>query len=94
MIASKAEGEVLMAQILVRNLEEQTVKRLKARAREKGHSLQAEVRDILEQTAQMDMQMARRLADLIRNGIGRRFDDSAKIIRKDRDWLTRRHDHR
>ena len=83
-----------MAQILVRNMEEQTVKRLKARARKKGRSLQAEVKEILEQTAKMDMQMAHRLADAIRNSLGRRFDDSTKIIRKDRDWLTRRHDHR
>ena len=83
-----------MAQILVRNMEEQTVKRLKARARKKGHSLQAEVKEILEQTATMDMQMARRLADAIRNSFGRQFDDSTKIIRKDRDWLARRHDHR
>ena len=36
-----------MAQILVRNLDEKIVNRLKARARRNGRSLQAEVRAIL-----------------------------------------------
>ena len=46
-----------MAQILVRNMEEQTVKRLKARARKKGHSLQAEVKEIfhIHPTAREEM---------------------------------------
>ena len=83
-----------MAQILVRDLDDWVIKQLKTCARRKGHSLQAEVKEILEQTATMDMQMARRLADAIRNSFGRQFDDSTKIIRKDRDWLARRHDHR
>lgn len=88
-----------MAQILVRNLPEATVKRLKARARKKGRSLQAEAKEILEETARMDkldMQAARRLADFIRNRIekrvGGRLDDSTLVIRKDRDWRARRLD--
>ncbi len=40
-----------MAQILVRNLDEVVVDRLKERAREEGHSLQAEVRTILSRAA-------------------------------------------
>ena len=40
-----------MAQILVRNLDEVVVDRLKQRAREEGHSLQAEVRTILSEAA-------------------------------------------
>ena len=75
-----------MAQILVRNLDEKIVNRLKARARRNGRSLQAEVRAILEQTPTLDMQAARRLADTIRKSLGnRRFDDSAKLIRRERD---------
>ena len=38
------KSEVVMAQILVRNLEEGVVKRLKARARKGGRSLQAEAK--------------------------------------------------
>ena len=76
----------MMAQILVRNLDEKIVNRLKARARRNGRSLQAEVRAILEQTPTLDMQAARRLADTIRKSLGnRRFDDSAKLIRRARD---------
>lgn len=40
-----------MAQILVRDLDEAVVDRLKQRAREEGHSLQAEVRTILSAAA-------------------------------------------
>ena len=77
-----------MAQILVRNLEEQTIKRLKARAQRKGRSLQAEVKEILVQTVQMDAHSAWKLADTIRESLARRFDDSAKLVRKDRDRLV------
>jgi len=86
-----------MAQILVRNLDERTVKRLKDHARKKGHSLQAEVKSILESSAQeeiLDWEAARKLVDDIRNRIqkkvGGRLDDSTLIIRRDRDWRTRR----
>ena len=76
-----------MAQILVRNLDERAVKRLKARAQRKGHSLQTEVKGILEQQAAvLDWEEAWKRVDSIRRSFGnRRFDDSAKIIRKDRD---------
>ena len=75
-----------MAQILVRNLDERLVKRLKARARRNGRSLQAEVRIILEQTPTLDMRSARKLVDSIRKSLGnRRFDDSAVLIRRERD---------
>jgi len=91
------EPEGTVAQILVRNLTERTVKRLKARARSKGHSLQAEVRSILENSAKtesLDMPAARKLADDIRNRIekrvGGKLNDSTLIIRRDRDWRTRR----
>lgn len=40
-----------MAQILVRNLDEAVVRRLKQLAREEGRSLQAEVRTILSEAA-------------------------------------------
>jgi plasmid stability protein len=78
-----------MAQILVRNLDDSTVKRLKDRAKGNGRSLQAEVKMILEREAnigKVDMKTARKLADGIRSRFkGRRFTDSAKLIREDRD---------
>lgn len=75
-----------MGQILVRNLDERLVKRLKASARRNGRSLQAEVKTILEQNTPLDMKSARRLVDSIRKSFGNRhFDDSAVLIRKERD---------
>ena len=76
-----------MGQILVRDLDDRIVKRLKARARRKGHSLQAEVKGILEQQAAvLDPEEAWKLVDTIRKRLGnRQFDDSARLIRKDRD---------
>ena len=75
-----------MAQILVRDLDDWVIKQLKTCARRKGHSLQAEVKEILEQATVLDMEAARKLVDTIRKSFqGRRFDYSARLIRKDRD---------
>ena len=78
-----------MAQILVRNLDEETVERLKRRAREDGRSLQSEVKHILSQAAQepiVDMETARALVENIRKKFkGRKFPDSVELIREDRN---------
>jgi plasmid stability protein len=76
-----------MPQILVRGLDEKTVRRLKERARTSGRSLQQEVKEILEHAATMlTMPEARRLADTwCRRLTGRSFSDSAKLVREDRD---------
>lgn len=75
-----------MGQILVRNVDDRIVSRLKARARKRGRSLQAEVRNILEQESRTVTADAWTLADSIRKSFGgRKFEDSAKIIRKLRD---------
>jgi plasmid stability protein len=75
-----------MAQIIVRNLDDTVVERLKARARENDRSLEAEVRNILEQSAKMDMARARQNALNIRVRLsGRKFPDVAELIREDRD---------
>ena len=75
-----------MAEILVRNLDEEVVQRLKDRARTGGRSLQAEARMILEQAAKVDMAMARKLLDRFRARLGnRKLADSATLIREDRD---------
>jgi plasmid stability protein len=75
-----------MAQILIRGLDDRVVERLKSRARQRGRSLQAEVKGILEQAARMDAASARAVADRLRRSLKRRsFGDSAALIRKDRD---------
>ena len=78
-----------MAQILVRKLDEEVVKRLKELASENGRSLEAEVRVILEEAAnspQLDMAAARaRIEELQKRFEGRPFPDSADLIREDRD---------
>ncbi len=78
-----------MAQILVRNLEEAVVEKLKRRAERAGRSLQAEVKEILTEAPdepKLDMAAFRKLADEIRNRFdGRKFTDSAELIREDRD---------
>jgi len=78
-----------MAQILVRNLNKNIVERLKRRAKQDGRSLQSEVKTILEQAANepvVDMKAAQALVSKIRRKLkGRKFPDSVKLIREDRD---------
>lgn len=74
-----------MAQILIRGLDAETAKRLKARASRNGRSLQSEAKRILENatgyTIEEALQHARRWQ---RKWTGRRLSDSAKLIREDR----------
>jgi antitoxin FitA len=76
-----------MPEILVRGLDQKTVKRLKERARISGRSLQQEVKDILERAATtLTMDEARRLSETWHRQLARRsFSDSAELIREDRD---------
>lgn len=75
-----------MAQVLVRQLDPDTVQRLKARAKRNHRSLQAELRDILERAASPahgDWKQA--LAELDRMFESREFSDSTPLIREDRE---------
>lgn len=78
-----------MAQILVRGLDERVVERLKKRAKEDGRSLESELRFILEQAAlepKVDMETARNIcAEFRRKFKGRKFPDTVKLIREDRN---------
>jgi len=78
-----------MAQILVRNLDDELLERLKARAKRQGRSLQSEVKTILEQAAgepKVDAAAARKMCKRFRRKFrGRGFPDSVKLIRRDRD---------
>ncbi len=76
-----------MAQVLVRELSDQVVKRLKKRAKEHGRSLQAEVKTILEEAVPDYEQAWKRIAtlrDTLKRS-GKTFSDSADLIREDRD---------
>jgi antitoxin FitA len=72
--------------ILVRDLDQKTVERLKQRARLNRRSLQGEIRDILERAARtLTMDEARRLSERWQRRLAkRRFSDSAEAIREDR----------
>jgi plasmid stability protein len=75
-----------MPDILVRGLKAETVKRLKARARRHGRSLQREAKLLLEQAAGAGPEeIARMLDGWKRKFAGRKFPDSADLIREDRD---------
>ena len=74
-----------MPDILVRGLDEETVKRLKRRAKEHGRSLQSELRQVLENAAGASIEEALASARAWREKLGRRFEDSADLIREDRE---------
>lgn len=74
-----------MPHILVRDLDEATLKRLKARAKQHGRSLQGEVKVILEQATPLSVKEAREVAEEWQRQLrGRKFSDSARLIRADR----------
>jgi plasmid stability protein len=79
-----------MAEILVGNLEDAILDRLKSRAQGNGRSLQAEVKIILEQAARQDTRQLSRsayraLADDLRSRIGSGpHTDSAELLSEDR----------
>lgn len=78
-----------MAQILVRDLDEGVVGRLRALAAEHNRSLEAEARVILSQASTrkvLDHQAAgAKLEDFRRRMAGRIFPDSTALLRGDRD---------
>jgi len=80
-----------LAQILIRNIKPDLMRRLQRRAKANGRSLQDEVRNILEQAAidwgpKLSRKKALAMIDRIRMSFkGRVFSDSTKMIREDRD---------
>jgi len=75
-----------MSQLLIRNLEDETVELLKNQAKLHNRSLQGEVKQILEENVKMSMKDARIKAKKIRASFGKKiFSDSAKLIREDRN---------
>jgi plasmid stability protein len=75
-----------MAQVVIRNIDEDAMRRLKSRAARKGVSLERELRTILTAAAHADRTgFAERATEFRRKLVGRRHSDSTRLIRKDRD---------
>jgi len=76
----------MMPELLVRNLEEKTVERLKALARRNGRSLQGQVKVVLEEAAALSAGDVTAIVAKWKGRFrGKRFGDSARLIRKDRE---------
>ena len=74
-----------MAQVVIRNIDEEAMRRLKERAARKGVSLERELRTILTDAARADRTGFRERATAFRRKLaGRRHSDSTRLIRKDR----------
>lgn len=75
-----------MAQLLIRDLPDEVVQRLKARARARGNSLEGELREILRQAALYPVEDLRRVADDIARATARRgpLSDTVELLREDR----------
>jgi len=76
-----------MSQILVRNLSPETVERLKKRAKDNNRSLEAEVREILERSANVSSSLEEfyRTTAEIRAAAGTQTSDAVNLIREDRE---------
>ncbi len=76
-----------MAQVIVRNLDDQVVATLKRKAELHGCSLEQELRDILSKAARLTkderVALAKRLRAMTPPGVAQ--TDSAQLIREDRD---------
>jgi plasmid stability protein len=74
-----------MPDVLVRDVETAVVESLKNRAALNGRSLQAELKTILEQAAQVTMADAREVAAKIRRSLGgKAHSNSADLLAEDR----------
>jgi plasmid stability protein len=74
-----------MAQVVIRDLDDETIRRLRARARRHGRSLQREVKLILTRAAGLSFNDARKLAQQWHKKLaGREIPDISDLIRQDR----------
>jgi len=85
-----------MGQITVRKLDDELIRRLKARAAANNRSAEAEVRRILEATlgkpAANTEAVWEEMARLRKELEGRWTGDSTELIREGRDYLTRKYE--
>lgn len=76
----------ILPDVLIRNLDPELLASLKAAAKMRGRSLQAEIHDILRRAGAQDMAGTRRLSAQWLKRLGRSaHTDSAALIREDRD---------
>src|SRR3989442_9710229 len=79
-------GFLIMANVLVRDLDADVLKRLKAAAKAHGRSLQAEIHDVLERASTRNLAETRRLsAQWLKRLRNSTQSDSAVMVREDRD---------
>jgi plasmid stability protein len=74
--------------VLIRDLDEQTVEALKKRATDSKRSLQAELKAILQEAASDDWQRTWAAADRIFEELrrsGQKFSDTTALLREDRE---------
>jgi len=75
-----------MGQVIIRNLDDAAIRRLKDRARHRGVSLESELRTIVVDASRTDQAGFRaRAAECRRRLAGRKQGDSTQLVRKDRD---------
>jgi plasmid stability protein len=89
MLSSLLALEDAMAQVLVRDLPEEVVERLKAKAAAEGRSLEAHLRAILEDASSLNREQFLALADAsAATTRDREQSDSTEVIRaaRDRGW--------
>ena len=74
--------------VLIRDLDKKTVEALKKRAGDNSRSLQAELKEILQEAAAVDWQRTWAAADHIFEELrrsGRKFPDTTALLREDRE---------
>jgi plasmid stability protein len=82
--SSRREG-FTMANLLVRDLDEEVLKRLKAAAKAHGRSLQAEIHHILQRASTRNLAETRRLSAPWLKRLRESQSDSSGMVREDRD---------
>lgn len=75
-----------MPQVLIREVDQAVVDRLKDRAKRNGRSLEAELRLVLADAAKLTpSEFLEEVGEIQKRFAGRVFPDSADLIREDRD---------
>lgn len=75
-----------MPNILIRDVSQKTIDRLKAQAKQHNRSLQGEVKHLVEETVKATGEAALLRTRKIRASFGNRtFSDSADLLREDRN---------
>ena len=74
-----------MGQLIVRNLDDAVIQRLKAKAKARGQSLEQTLREMLTDLARPNRAESIAAARALRRRIGRVTGDSTALIREDRE---------